>query len=161
MHKEFGVSTLTRWDMEQSESTRLWLSDQQWLAILARIEREAKDYQGPDRRDGRPRSRRFPAKLRCVIRAQQPDGRSGTYMVCSHNISAGGLGFLHSQPLPRGSRCTVALEKSDGQGLITSGRVAWARQVDDRMPAAFEVGIQFDRPIDPTPFTTDGRAVPA
>lgn len=155
------VSTLTQWDFEAHDATRLWLSGQQWLALLARIERDAKDYQGPDRRSGRVRDERHAAQLRCVIRAQQPDGRSGTYMVRSHNISAGGLGFLHGQPLPRGSRCTVALEKGCGAGLIASGRVAWARQVDDRSPCVFEVGIQFDRPIDPTPFTSDGRAVPA
>lgn len=157
------MSQLTTWDTEATSGPvmpmRLWLSEQQWLALLTRIEREAHDYGGPDRRDGR--RDRYPTKLRCVIRAQQPDGRSATYMVCSHNISAGGLGFLHGEPLPRGSRCTIALEKGEGQGLIASGRVAWARQIDDREPHAFEVGVQFDRPIDPSPFTSDFRPIPA
>lgn len=147
------MSTLSNWDVEEGrDSLRLWLSDQQWLALLARIERGAHDYEGPDRRGDR--EARFPTRLRCVIRAQQPDGRSGTYLVCSHNISAGGLGFVHHAPLPRGSRCTVALEKGQGQGLIASGRVAWTRQIDDRSPIAFEVGVQFDTPIDPAPFTS-------
>ena len=157
------MSSVPNWDFDGRESMRLWLSDQQWMAILARIEREAHDYEGPNRRDSR--EERFPARLRCLIRAQQPDGRSGTYLVCSHNISAGGLGFIHHTPLPRGSRCTIALEKGKGQGLIASGRVAWTRQIDPRgtpqFAQAFEVGIQFDKLIDPTPFVDDGTPASA
>lgn len=154
------MTTLTNWDVgEGRDSVRLWLSDQQWLAILARIEREAHDFQGPDRRAAR--EARFPTKLRCVIRAQQPDGRSGTYLVCSHNISAGGLGFVHHAPLPRGSRCTIALQRDQGQGLIASGRVAWTRQIDGRSPLAFEVGVQFDQPIDPAIYVGEDLPTPA
>jgi hypothetical protein len=153
------VSTLTSWDYEPGDgatATRLWLSEQQWMSLLTRVQRDADDYAGPNRRD--PHRDRMPARLRVVVRAQQPDGRSATYLVRSHNISAGGIGFVHSRPMPRGSRCTIAIEGGDGQGLITSGRVAWGRQIDDHAPAAFEVGIQFDRPIDPTPFGGDPTA---
>lgn len=144
--------TATEWDVEESTagSLRLWLSDAQWLQLLARIEREAKDFEGPNRRDAR--KPRFSVKLRCVVRAQQPDGRSATYLVQSHNLSSGGLGFLHADPLPRGSRCTVALQTLEGEGVVASGRVAWTRQVDPLVPHGFEIGLQFDKPIDPTPF---------
>lgn len=153
------MSSVTSWGGDDGgESLRLWLSEKQWMALLARIQRSGDDYEGPERRSAR--ADRIPAQLRCVVRAQQPDGRSATYLVRSHNISAGGLGFVHGTPLPRGSRCTIALEKGAGHGLIASGRVAWARQIDDRVPHAFEVGIQFDRPIDPAPFV-DGDAPPA
>ncbi len=148
------MSSAHSWDIDGDApgagSLRLWLSDAQWLRLLARVEREAKDYQGPNRRDGR-RSR-FPVKLRCVIRMQDADGRSATYLVQSHNVSAGGLGFIHTAPLPRGSRCTIALQTEDGEGVIAAGRVAWARQIDPTVPHGFEVGVQFDRPIDPSPF---------
>ena len=134
-------------------SLRLWLSDAQWMQLLARIEREAKDYEGPNRRSAR--KPRFHVKLRCVVRAQQPDGRSATYLVQSHNLSAGGMGFIHAAPLPRGSRCTVAIQSDSGEGVVVAGQVAWTRQVDPAVTHGFEVGVQFDRPIDPGPFITE------
>lgn len=138
---------------ESGGAQRLWLSDQQWMTLLSRVQRGQWAYEGPERRD--TRRNRFPTRVHCVVRTQQPDGGSETYLLRSHNISAGGLGFIHTRPLPRGSRCTIALHSADGEGLIAAGRVAWARQLevtDAGSSILFEVGIQFDRPIDPMPF---------
>jgi hypothetical protein len=132
------------------DTLRLWLSEQQWLSILSRIESQTADYQGPERRHPRQ-----PVTLRCVVRVQQPDGRSATYLLRSRNISKGGLGFVHSAPIAPSTRCTVALQAIDGFGLIASGRIAWCRDLNDLDTHAHEVGLQFDRPIDISPFIDD------
>jgi len=140
----------------EDEALRVWLSDQQWMSILERIERQARTPDEPEtlarigedeRRE--PADPRRPLSARCLIRVGSHGDEAGTYLVRTRNISAGGLGFVHNQDMRTGTRCTIALQLHDGKGMIVSGRVAWCREilqleVDE---ATFEIGVQFDQPI--------------
>lgn len=139
----------------EGEALRVWLSEQQWMAILERIERQARadDGQwinldeGGDRRD--PRDPRRPISARCIIRVGAGGHEAGTYIVRTRNISTGGLGFIHHHDLRAGTRCTIALQIDTGQGMIVAGRIAWCREVMqlEVEEATYEIGVQFDRPI--------------
>ncbi|MEM6392273.1 MAG: PilZ domain-containing protein [Planctomycetota bacterium] len=157
---------------QASDTSRIWVSDQQWMAMLAssRQEHDAyldaprsalspQDAFDEDRRDGD----RLTTTCRCVLRL---DGHraAGTFAVRTQNVSAGGLGFIHSAPIPRDTRCTVALQPEHIPGIIAAARIAWCKPLhlddhDDPLhtdapppPAAYELGVQFDTPIDLDPF---------
>ena len=140
---------------QREDALRVWLSDQQWMSILERIERQSREDRpvdfasaaaGERRQTDDPRQ---PITARCLIRVGAHGEEAGTFLVRTRNISSGGLGFVHHHDLPPGARCTVALQLDDGQGMILSGRVAWCREVLqlEVEEAAFEIGVQFDRPI--------------
>lgn len=144
-----------------TDTTRLWVSDNQWLSILERVERG--EDQVPDTAGGAGKATgkrahdRHAVAFRCVIRLappDQPDADHGTYLVNSRNISPGGIGFLHDAQLHAGTRCTVALQPPEGKGYIIPGKVAWSRPVtrEAEDPISYEVGVQFDRPVDIDPF---------
>jgi len=147
-----------------TDTTRLWVSDQQWLSILERVKRGNEPEEGVDRylggasaaTGGREHSRHAVA-LRCVVRFAPPQNHGadhGTYLVNNRNISSGGLGFVHSTAMQAGTRCTVALQPLEGGGMILPARVAWCREIQREAedPVMFEVGVQFDMPIDLEPF---------
>jgi len=151
----------------ESDTARLWVSDQQWLSILERVERgptddelaaQATDFAGGESAaTGHREHARHAISFRCMIRLAPPknaEADHGTYVVHSRNISSGGLGFVHGQELHAGTRCTVALQPSTGQGVITPARVAWCRAIQcvAEDVATYDVGVQFDRPIDVSPF---------
>jgi hypothetical protein len=158
-------------ESHEADTARLWLSDRQWMSILRQV--ETGDAQtdpatpapgdhvsgGASDATGHRDHARHALSFRCVIRLAPPQRRNddhGTYLVHSRNISAGGLGFVHNHPLHPGTRCTVALQPMHGKGMILAARVAWCREVD--RPAedtlGFDVGVQFDRPIDISVFVT-------
>ncbi len=140
------------------DTLRLWISDQQWITILEHIEQTSMDYEGLERRESG--SDRHNRSFRCLLRLEASGDKPGIYLVRTRNISDGGIGFLHGLPIPTHTRCTVAMQADNGQGMIVSGRVAWCRQIsleDDTQPPAYEIGIQFDRVIDAAPFL-DGPA---
>lgn len=140
---------------DQDQALRVWLSDQQWMSILERIERQSRGTtpgEGPadagsERRD--PSDPRRPIGARCLVRVGSQGREAGTYMVRTRNISAGGLGFVHHHDLRPGTRCTVALQADNGRGMIISGRIAWCREVLqlELEDAAYEIGVRFDQPI--------------
>ena len=143
------------------DTARLWLSEQQWLSLLSRVRRGDHDQANvgglSDATGDRQHARHAPDFL-CMIRLGPagPDGTFlGTYQISTRNISAGGIGFVHDRALTRGTRATVALQPTQGPGLILSARVAWCREVpevfEDCTPL-FQVGVQFDQPIDIDPF---------
>lgn len=142
---------------QRQETSRLWMSEEQWSTLLARIERASiqRPHAGPDRRgDDR---QRYPVNFRCILRLEGSEKRgAGTFLVRTRNISRGGLGFVHHQTLVAGTRCTVALQGEDGQGRIMAGRVVWCQEVmqlEVETPL-FQVGVQFDQPIDLEPLMT-------
>ncbi len=144
----------------QDLAVRLWLSDQQWMAVLSRLESQASPADRPepdgDRRD--PDRPRYPLHLRTMLRVLQPNGDRGTYLVALRNVSVGGLGFLSPEPLERGTRCTLALAPyphGHSGGQIVAGRVVWHRPVDDLPFRAFEIGLQCEQPIDLGSILTD------
>ncbi|MGB1126675.1 MAG: PilZ domain-containing protein [Phycisphaeraceae bacterium] len=143
---------------QQTDTTRLWVSDQQWLAILERVQRgqpalEAAPQEGSSRRL-HPRKT---FECRCLLRLS---GTAGTFVVRSQDISSGGLRFVHGHPLRPSTRCTIALQSESGPGRILSAVVAWCKEIEFYDPdvEAYEIGIKFDSPIDVRPFTDDGGA---
>lgn len=148
-----------------TDTARLWLSEQQWLSILERVERGPRNSPVAELADdphqlaggesdatGHREHPRLAASFRCVIRLAPPGNREsdhGTYLVHTRNISAGGLGFVHDHELHAGTRCTVALQPQQGKGLIVPARVAWCRDIQRLAEdvTTFDVGVQFDRPI--------------
>ncbi|MEM7624289.1 MAG: PilZ domain-containing protein [Planctomycetota bacterium] len=147
----------------EADTARLWVSDQQWLAILQRVEHGRPDGEADDLAGGASDATgdrehaRHALSFRCVIRLappEQADADHGTYLVHTRNISSGGLGFVHDHELHAGTRCTVALQPPRGRGMILSARVAWCREIGRVAEEAltYDVGVQFDRPIDISPF---------
>ena len=143
---------------QETDSTRLWVSDQQWLAILERVQRGQPALQETTEVENSRRLHpRQKFECRCLLRLS---GTAGTYIVRSQDISAGGLRFVHGHPLRPSTRCTIALQSDNGPGRILSAVVAWCKEIEFYDPdvEAYEVGIKFDSAIDIRPFTGDGGA---
>ena len=157
---------LERYD---ADTTRLWISDRQWMAILQDVEATAPSADanpedaverdpyrfvgGAGPATGDRSHARHAAPFRCVLRlapADQPHADHGTYLVHCRNISAGGLGFVHTAPLHPGTRCTAALQPARGQGTILAARVAWSRAIQRAAEdtTRYDIGLEFDRPLD-------------
>ncbi|MBB6429289.1 PilZ domain-containing protein [Algisphaera agarilytica] len=148
------------------DTARLWVSDQQWMTILERVERGTEEADGPYTPDyaggesdasSHREHARHAVSFRCMIRLappDNPDADHGTYVVHSRNISTGGMGFVHDQELHTGTRCTVALQPMQGKGMIVPARVAWCRAIPRELEdlTTYDIGVQFDRPIDISPF---------
>lgn len=140
---------------QETDTTRLWVSDQQWLAILERVQRGEPALEAPvETADCRRLHPRQSFECRCLLRLS---GTSGTFIVRSQDISAGGLRFVHGQPLRASTRCTIALQAENGPGRILSAVVAWCKEIEFYDPGveAFEIGIKFDAAIDIRPFVGD------
>jgi len=132
-------------DDQQDDTVRLWLSQRQWMTVLQGIENSTRD--GPSAYDNQRQSPRLPTHkhARCMIRLGHPSPSHGTYLVELRNISDTGVGFFSAEPFQAKTRCTVALQDDQGQGLVCAASVVWSRQVDEGLHA---VGIRFDQPID-------------
>ena len=131
------------------DSTRLWVSDEQWLSILERVERgQQLDLPGEDCRRLHVREA---FTCRCLLRMGSD---AGTYIVRTRDISAGGIRFVHGQYLRPGTRCTVALQPDGRLGRIVSAVVAWCNEIEyyDEDIEGYEVGVKFDEPLDITRF---------
>ncbi len=177
-------------EQHRTDTTRLWISDRQWMGILQTIELGSSDTNtntdtdtdtdttaskisapttpsdtftpdfagGASPATGDRSHARHALSFRCVLRlapADQPEADHGTYLVHSRNLSDGGLGFVHDAPLQPETRCTVALQPASGKGVILAARVAWCHAIDRLAEDAlrYDIGVQFDRPLDTTPFT--------
>jgi len=77
---------------------------------------------------------------------QHPGGGVGRFLVCSRNLSAGGIGFIHGGFLHVGSECSLLLRRHDGSPMPLAGQVAHCRHLSGRH---HEIGIQFGEKIDP------------
>ncbi|MFK7791026.1 MAG: PilZ domain-containing protein [Phycisphaeraceae bacterium] len=140
---------------QQTDSTRLWVSDQQWLAILERVQRgQPALEESPTQTDCRRIHARETFECRCLLRL---NSAAGTYIVRSQDISSGGLRFVHGHPLRASTRCTIALQSDHGPGRILSAVVAWCKEIEfyDPEVEAYEVGIKFDTPIDIRGFVSE------
>ena len=142
---------------QETDTTRLRVSDQQWLAILERVQRGNPVLDEKAGEDCRRLHVRETFECRCLLRLS---GAAGTFIVRSQDISSGGLRFVHGQPLRASTRCTIALQSDNGPGRILSAVVAWCKEIEffDPDVEAYEVGIKFDSAIDIRPFTSDGAA---
>jgi hypothetical protein len=72
-------------------------------------------------------------------------------------LSAGGVGFLHTNPLHIGARCQIRLVDRHAQDQHISGVISRSRYVKAEV---YEIGVQFDETIDPK-FFVDSTARPA
>lgn len=128
------------------DSTRLFVSDQQWLAILERVQR-GQDMLPVQEHDCRRLHPRQAYACRCLLRLSDS---AGTYIVRSRDISAGGLRFVHGQRLRPSTRCTIALQPEAGLGKIIAAVVAWCNPIEflDEDIEAYEIGVKFDQSID-------------
>lgn len=157
--RDFDFDASPAGGLGRPDTLRLWVSDQQWLAMLKRIEQgEAGGFAGgASDATGEREHERVAGDFRCMIRLgspDQPEDDHGVYTVRTRNIGGGGIGFVHSCELRSGVRCTVALQPAQGPGIVLAGRVAWCRAIDrgGEDPIDFEVGVQFDQPVDLSPF---------
>ena len=142
----------------QTDTTRLWVSDQQWLAILERVQRgQPALEQGPLDDDCRRLHARQAFECRCLLRLS---AQAGTFIVRTRDISSGGLRFVHGQPLRPSTRCTIALQSDAGPGRILSAVVAWCKEIEffDPDVEAYEIGVKFDSHIETRVFTGGGAA---
>lgn len=133
----------------ENDTARIWVSDQQWLAIMDRAERSEPLSVRHDTSDRRDESR-SDIQCKCVLRWGGDRAPDGTYLVRTHDLSSGGVRFTSADYIEPRTRCTLALQPEGLGGLLVAGRVAWCRPVElvDDALEAFEVGVQFDRPID-------------
>lgn len=129
------------------DTTRLWVSDQQWLAILERVQRGSPIDPVHEAEDCRRLHRREAFECRCLLRLS---GLAGTFIVRTRDLSPGGLCFVHGQPLKPSTRCTIALQAEAGPGRILSAVVAWCKEIEFFDPdlEGYEVGVKFDAHID-------------
>ncbi|MBX2852749.1 MAG: PilZ domain-containing protein [Phycisphaeraceae bacterium] len=143
---------------QDTDTTRLWVSDQQWLAILERVQRGQPVLdEAAQQEDCRRLHPRQTYECRCLLRLSDA---AGTFIVRSQDISSGGLRFVHGHPLRASTRCTIALQAENGPGRILSAVVAWCKEIEFYDPdvEAYEVGVKFDSAIDVPSFTGGGAA---
>ena len=126
-------------------STRLWMSDQQWLAVLERVQRGQPVLVADE--DCRRLHVRTDYACRCILRL---GSAAGTFIVRTRDLSAGGLRFVHRHPLRSGTRCTLVLQPEGEVGRILSAVVTWCREIEyfDDDLEGYEIGLKFDHPID-------------
>ena len=129
----------------QTDTTRLWVSDQQWLSILERVQRGQPAMREPD--DCRRLFERHALACRCLLRLGDA---AGTFVVRASDLSDGGLRFIHGHPLRSGTRCTIVLQPDGAMGRILSAVVAWCSELEyfDEDIEGYEVGVKFDQPAD-------------
>jgi hypothetical protein len=143
-------------DRDGLDTLAHWLSEPQWRAAVDRIKQRARAYDGHDRRNRR--QPRIDIISRCLIRLENPGRSPGIYIVRSRNISERGLCVIHATGINPWKRVTVAIETPSGNGVIVNGAVAWCQRIPGPEPSAYEVGIEFDTPIDVTRFPDAGAA---
>ncbi len=88
---------------------------------------------------------RFEEPMKLVAQVQHSGGTVGHYLAQARNLSSGGIGFLHGNRLPAGTRCNIVLLQHDGEVVSIPGRVRHCTLVHDTI---HEVGIEFDQPIE-------------
>lgn len=132
--------------MDESFTDRLRLSAEQRKRLLAEMDCGLRK-EPPDCRRKHPRWEY--RALDIAIRVTHPGGGQSRLLVCSRNLSAGGISFLNGGYLHPGSECMVALMSRDGTAMTLTGVVRFCRFVRG---SCHEAGIQFDQEIDPEAF---------
>jgi len=84
-----------------------------------------------------------------AVMAQHPGGSVSRMLVCSRNLSVGGMSFFHGGFLHPATICKLVLRKLNGQPQPVSGIVVNCRLVEGSI---HEVSIKFNERIDPLLF---------
>ncbi len=146
-----GASGTPRAVDAAADTLAAYLTEADWRAALARIDRHPAAPVPDNRRVGRER---IPRVLNCLVRLESTDGQPpAIHLVRTRNISAGGLAIVHGRAIPVGTPLVVALEAAAGQGLIQRAEVVWTRPLEPAdphrppAPPAHEMGLKFERDI--------------
>src|SRR5688572_26628713 len=140
--------------MSQNEhyNTRMKLTEAERESLLNRLDQAARaERQGnATSKSNRRRHKRWEFRApNTGLTVEHPGGGVSRLMVCARNLSAGGLGFIHGGYLHKGSRCKVMLRGLDGNMHPIAGQIVSCRHVEG---VTHEIGLQFERKIDPTRF---------
>ncbi len=128
------------WDSPALDT--LQLSTYEYCATLNQLGIAAEEHEGPTKR----RHARFRYWRRDVkVRIHRNVGTSTPYIVRSHNISAGGIAFLHGFFVQTDTRCDVALMTLTQRPTVFGGRVVRCRYLGGK---THELGVAFERSID-------------
>jgi CheY-like chemotaxis protein len=132
--------------MDESFTDRLRLNAEQRRRLLSELD-------GGLRRDPPNCRRKHPRweyrALDIAVRVSHPGGGQSRLLVCSRNLSAGGISFLHGGYLHPGSQCTLIMMSRDGSRKKLTGTIRHCRFLRG---TCHEAGIEFVHPIDPHAF---------
>jgi CheY-like chemotaxis protein len=129
--------------MDGSFMDHLRLSSDQRRKLLGHLDRSP----GKQLKKCRRRHPRWEYRaLDIAVSVTHPGGGHSRLLVCSRNLSAGGISFLHGGYLHAGSECTVVLMRRDGVAITLAGVIRHCRYLQG---TCHEAGIQFDHEIDP------------
>lgn len=119
----------------------LRLTDEQWRELSTKLDREDPYVVGQ-----RHQLRIIYRKLdQIAVAIQRPDGEWGKYAVRSHDLSPGGIGFIHGSYIHTGCTCRVILKDSHGNAVCLEGSVKRCELIQGN---AHHVGVEFNDQID-------------
>ncbi|MCB9837805.1 MAG: response regulator [Phycisphaeraceae bacterium] len=123
------------------------LTDRQRHDLLRSIEQTTR---------GVPDSRRQHTRHECHLKdvrieVTTPDGKAARYLVCTRNISNGGIAFLHGAFLYPGSRCSITLPTVLNIDETLVGSIVNCRHLVKHI---HEFSVQFDELIDTRRYLT-------
>src|SRR5262245_50111278 len=105
-------------------TTRVNLSETEREALLDRLDQQqhAESGQSAATKANRRRHKRWNYReANVTVSVEHPAGGVSRFLVCARNLSAGGVGFIHSGYLHKGSSCQVELRALDGQMRSIAG----------------------------------------
>ncbi len=120
--------------------------------LLDRLDRSANSEQNAiaNQRFDKRRDQRWPYRRNDIqITIEHPAGGVSQLLLCSRNLSAGGISLLHGGYIYPNSRCKLTLCRLDGQQHLATGTIVSCRHLQGLL---HEIGLQFDRRIDPHDF---------
>lgn len=130
--------------MKESFTDHLRLNPGQRKQLLGRLDRGAEKDPG---RCKRQHARLEYRAMDIAVSVTHPGGSRSRLLVCSRNLSAGGIGFIHGGYLHPGTECSMILMRRNGTPLALVGTVRHCRHLQGSI---HEIGIQFANEIDPT-----------
>ena len=125
------------------------------LSWLDRLDRKAGPPSGLDRRMSRRVTYR-PGAL--TIELMQGDDVAAQHRVVGRNLSREGVGLLADRFVYPDTACRVRLGSPFGGEQLKAGRVARSRYLVGS-GSLYEVGVEFDRPLDVTLFAPHARLI--
>ena len=118
--------------------------------MVAQLHRDQKANE--EANSGREHERALYLTLPLVkINITHPGGNEEPYLVRPHNISAGGMAFLHGQFLYNDTPCKIELATQDKQTVIADSTVVFCRLVKGNV---HEIGVMFEETINVEDFTS-------
>ena len=129
--------------------------------LLDRMDRSAgaeRESNSGRRRDQRKDARWSYRETDIAVAIEHPAGGVSRLLLFTRNLSAGGISFLHNGFLHPKSRCKVLLPRLDGQTQIMTGSIVSCRHVGGLL---HEIGLKFDRRIDPAQFLRSSQSTRA